>query len=92
MTVVATGNKARTMDFQEGDVGYVQKTLLHYVENTGDTDLVFLEMFKSDRYQEFSLSEWLAHTPPELVMAHLRIDKATYDAIPKEGVVVTPLA
>src|SRR5438270_2346720 len=26
MTVVATGNKARTMDFQEGDVGYVQKT------------------------------------------------------------------
>jgi hypothetical protein len=47
MTVVATGNKARTMDFQEGDVGYVQKSLLHYVENTGDTDLVFLEMFKS---------------------------------------------
>src|SRR5213080_5010305 len=31
MTVVATGNKARTMDFQAGDVGYVQKTLLHYI-------------------------------------------------------------
>jgi oxalate decarboxylase len=91
MTVVATGNKARTMDFQEGDVGYVQKTLLHYVENTGDTDLIFLEMFKADRYQEFSFSEWLAHTPPELVMAHLHIDKATYDAIPKNGVSVTPL-
>lgn len=42
MTVVATGNKARTMEFQEGDVGYVPKTLLHYVENLGDTDLVFL--------------------------------------------------
>jgi oxalate decarboxylase len=92
MTVVATGNKARTMDFQEGDVGYVQKTLLHYIENTGDTDLIFLEMFKADRYQEFSFSEWLAHTPPELVMAHLRIDKATYDAIPKDGVSVTPLS
>ncbi|MEA3211458.1 MAG: oxalate decarboxylase [Chthoniobacter sp.] len=90
MTVVATGNKARTMNFQQGDVGYVQKTLLHYVENTGDTDLVFLEMFKSDLYQEFSFSEWLAHTPPELVMAHLRIDRATFDAIPKEGIVVTP--
>ena len=90
MTVVATGNKARTMNFQQGDVGYVQKTLLHYVENTGDTDLVFLEMFKSDHYQEFSFSEWLAHTPPELVMAHLRIDRATFDAIPKAGIVVTP--
>ena len=42
--------QGRTMDFQAGDVGYVQKTLLHYIENTGDTDLVFLEMFKSDRY------------------------------------------
>ena len=53
MTVVATGNKARTMDFQEGDVGYVQKSLLHYIENTGDTDLVFLEMFKADRFKDF---------------------------------------
>src|ERR1700731_299651 len=92
MTVVATGNRARTMDFQEGEVGYVQKTLLHNIENLGDTDLVFLEMFKSDRFQEFSFSEWLAHTPPELVMAHLRIDKATFDAIPKNGAVVTPLS
>jgi len=92
MTVVATGNLGRTMDFQEGDVGYVRKTLLHYIENTGDTDLVFLEMFKSDRYQDLSLSEWLAHTPPELVMAHLHIDKATLDAIPKNGAVVTPLS
>jgi oxalate decarboxylase len=91
MTVVATGNKARTMEFQEGDVGYVQKTLLHYIENTGDTDLLFLEMFKTDRYQEFSFSEWLAHTPSELVRAHLNIDKATFDAIPKNGVSVTPL-
>jgi oxalate decarboxylase len=92
MTVVATGSKARTMDFQEGDVGYVQKSLLHYVENTGDTDLVFLEIFKADRFQDLSFSEWLAHTPPELVMAHLNIDKATFDAIPKNGGVVMPIS
>jgi oxalate decarboxylase len=55
MTVVATGNRARTLDFQAGDVGYVEKTLLHYIENTGDTDLVFLEMFKSSHYQDMSL-------------------------------------
>jgi oxalate decarboxylase len=90
MTVVATANKARTLDFQAGDVGYVEKTLLHYIENTGDTDLVFLEMFKSDRYQDVSFSEWLSHTPPELVMAHLNIDRATYDLIPKEEIVVVP--
>ncbi len=90
MTVVATGNRARTMDFQAGDVGYVEKTLLHYIENTGDTDLVFLEMFRSSFYQDLSLSEWLSHTPPELVMAHLNIDKATMDTIPRDELVIVP--
>ena len=90
MTVVSTGNKARTMDFREGDVGYVEKSLLHYIENTGDTDLIFLEIFKSSYYQDLSLSECLSHTPPELVMAHLNIDKTTLDAIPKTKVVMTP--
>jgi oxalate decarboxylase len=90
MTIMATGGHGRTMDFETGDVGYVQQTLPHYIENTGDTDLVFLEMFKSSFYRDLSLSEWLAHTPPELVMAHLRIDKATLDAIPKDEYVVLP--
>ena len=90
MTVVSTGNLARTMDFQAGDVGYVEQSFLHYIENTGDTDLIFLEMFKSSFYQDLSLSEWLAHTPPELVMAHLRIDKATLDAMTKDELVVVP--
>jgi oxalate decarboxylase len=90
MTVVSAGNRARTMDFQTGDVGYVEKSLLHYVENTGETDLVFLEMFKSSFYQDVSFSEWLSHTPPELVMAHLNIDQATADAIPKEKLVIVP--
>ena len=90
MTVFATGGRARTMDFQAGDVGYVQKTLPHYVQNTGDTDLKFLEMFKSNVYQDLALSEWLTHTPPELVLAHLGIDKATLDGLPKDEIVVMP--
>ena len=90
MTVVETGARARTMDFEAGDVGYIQQTLAHYIENTGNEDLRFLEMFKASRYEDMSLSEWLSHTPPELVMAHLDIDKATYDALPKEKPVLMP--
>jgi oxalate decarboxylase len=90
MTVVDTGARARTMDFQAGDVGYVQQTLAHYIQNTGNDDLRFLEMFKASRYEDLSLSAWLAHTPPELVMAHLNINRQTYDAIPKEKPVIMP--
>ncbi|MGA2419581.1 MAG: cupin domain-containing protein [Candidatus Acidiferrum sp.] len=90
MTVFATGGRARTMDFETGDVGYIQKTLPHYIENTGTTDLKFLEMFKASVYQDLALSEWLAHTPPELVAAHLNLDKATLDAIPRNEPLIMP--
>jgi oxalate decarboxylase len=90
MTVFTTGGRARTMDFEMGDVGYIQKTLPHYVENTGTNDLKFLEMFKSSYYQDLALSEWLSHTPPELVAAHLDLDKATLDAMPKDKPLIMP--
>ncbi len=84
MTVLRTGARARTMDFEAGDVGYVENTLPHYIDNTGNEDLRFLEVFKASRFEDLSLAEWLAHTPPELVMAHLNVNKETYEAIPKE--------
>jgi oxalate decarboxylase len=80
MTVFDAGPKAQTADFRPGDIGYVKKSLGHYVQNTGKTDLVFLEIFKSDRYAEVSLSQWLRHSPPELVMNHLKISRDTLEA------------
>ncbi len=91
MTVFAAGTHARTMDFQEGDVGYVLQSEPHYIENTGDTDLVFLEMFKSDHYEDVSLAEWMAHTPHLLVDQHLHVGKAMIDAILKQEAVIVPL-
>jgi oxalate decarboxylase len=35
----------------------------HYVENTGDTDLVVLEMFATGEFQEISLNNWIRHLP-----------------------------
>lgn len=91
MTVFFNGAKARTADSVAGDVGYVPRTLGHYVENTGDTDLIFLGVFRSDRYQDLSLSDWIAHTPPELVVAHLGISKETLASIPKGKVNLVPV-
>jgi oxalate decarboxylase len=42
MTVFNIGPQAVTADFHAGDVGYIKKALGHYLENTGDTDLVFI--------------------------------------------------
>jgi oxalate decarboxylase len=90
MGVFAASGQARTFDFQAGDVGYVPFAMGHYVENTGDTTLRFLEMFKSSYYADLSLDQWLALTPPELVDAHLKLDPQVMKALRKQKVPVVP--
>jgi oxalate decarboxylase len=81
MTVFASGSKARTFDYRAGDVGYVPFAMGHYVENTGSGPLRFLEMFRSDRFADVSLNQWMALTPPELVRAHLHLDDRMMGAL-----------
>jgi oxalate decarboxylase len=91
MTVFAAASTARTMDFQEGDVGYVPISQPHYIENTGDSELVFLELFKSPQYQDISLAQWMAHTPHLLMDEHLKVGQQMLAGIAKEKAVVRPL-
>jgi oxalate decarboxylase len=88
MTVFASGGKARTFDYQAGDVGYVPFAMGHYIENTGDEPLRFLEMFRSDRFADVSLNQWMALTPPELVQAHLNLDERTTSALSRDKPIV----
>jgi len=90
MTVFAAGGHARTMDFQEGDVGYVDKSAPHYVENTGDTDLVFIEVFPTPFYEDISLAEWLAHTPYRLTNQHINVGEDFLAKINKKEAVIVP--
>jgi oxalate decarboxylase len=92
MTVFNTGPHANTTDFRAGDVGLVRRNCGHYVENTGDVDLVFIETFRSDHYEEVSLANWLSHLPPKLVSAHLNIPEETLATFPRgvQGIVPLP--
>uniref|UniRef100_A0A8H7XWS0 Cupin type-1 domain-containing protein n=1 Tax=Psilocybe cubensis TaxID=181762 RepID=A0A8H7XWS0_PSICU len=60
-----------TISMQGGDIAYIPPTFGHYIENIGNTTLKFVEILKSDIFQDISLSQWLALTPPNLVKAHL---------------------
>jgi oxalate decarboxylase len=82
--VFASSGKARTFDFRAGDVGYMPFAMGHYVENTGDTPLRFLETFRSDRFADVSLNQWMALTPPELVRDHLNLGPRLLSALPPD--------
>jgi oxalate decarboxylase len=91
MTVFNTGPKAVTNNFNAGDIGYIKANFGHYIKNVGDTDLVFLEIFKTDAYQDISLSDWLTHTPPALVAAHFNLSPQDIAKFPTNSPGVMPV-
>ena len=84
MGIIMNEGRARTMDFNANDVGFVPRVANHYIENTGNTDADFLEMFKADQFADFSMNNWIRHVPPEAVMAHMNIDRQQIARIPSE--------
>jgi oxalate decarboxylase len=90
MTVFGASGQARTFDYRTGDVGYIPFAMGHYIENTGDTKLRFLEIFRSSYYADVSLDQWMALTPPQLLEAHLGLDPAVMSALRKQKVPIVP--
>ena len=76
--------RRRPTNFNPGDIGYVKRNNGHWVKNTGNTELQFLEVFKSPIFQDVSLSDWLTHTPPAMVAATFNIDPAVIAKWPKD--------
>src|SRR6201988_2381776 len=74
MGVFNTGPQVVTMDFNPGDIGYVPRNYGHYVQNVGDTDMQFIAVFRTPNFQEMNLSDWLKHSPAEMVAEHLNAD------------------
>jgi oxalate decarboxylase len=90
MTVFNAGPAANTANFHPGDIGYVPKGLGHYIENTGSTDLVFIAVFRSDRYEEVSFSDWLAHSPHQMVAETFNLELDTVAKFPRNRPDVMP--
>ncbi|SEL58566.1 oxalate decarboxylase family bicupin [Paenibacillus sp. OK003] len=84
MTVFGGNGVARTFDYRAGDVGYVPVAMGHYIQNTGTDTLWFLEMFRSDRFEDISLNQWMALTPEELVRDNLNASPELLHALRKE--------
>lgn len=98
--IYAAANAAQTFDYNAGDTGYIPKSMTHYVENTGKTDLVFLEVLQADHFsgklkscssltqadlhKDISIGQWLALTPPQIVKDTLNLTNETVSAFKKD--------
>jgi len=84
VTVFDATDKARTFNYGAGDVGFVPRTMAHYVENIGTTPVRFVNVFNSPYDSDISLNQWLALTPPDLVRGHLNVDDTFIKALRRE--------
>ena len=72
VTVFAAEGNARTFDFMPGDAGIVPRNMGHFIENLSDDEpLEMLEIFRADKFLDFSLFQWMGETPQRLVKDHL---------------------
>ncbi|KAH7080962.1 RmlC-like cupin domain-containing protein [Paraphoma chrysanthemicola] len=83
VTVYQAPASSQTFDFTAGDVGYVPKSNAHYLENTGNTTLKFLEVLQATEYSDISVNQWLGLTPKQIVKDHLNLADDVIDNFPK---------
>jgi len=53
--------------------------------------LQFFAVFRTSKFEEVSLSDWLTHSPPEMVVEHLNIDPATLASWPGLNAGIMPM-
>ncbi|KAH0494617.1 hypothetical protein TgHK011_001233 [Trichoderma gracile] len=76
---------ARTFNFRAGDTAVFPDNSGHYIENTSETeDLVWVEIYKSDRVVDIPLTQWLALTPPDIVAQTLKVPLEFVEKLKKE--------
>ena len=79
VTIFASNGNARTFNYQAGDVGIVPMNNAHFIENIGDEQLEMLELFRADRFRDFSLEQWLAQLPGDIVADHMNLKGSRKD-------------
>ena len=83
---------AITANFHSGDIGYVKKALGHYVENTGNTEpRVHGSASAPTGSRRVSLSDWLAHSPIDMVAETLNLDPTVIAQFPKNRPDIVPV-
>lgn len=84
MTAYAANGVARTFDVRAGDIGYIPFCYGHYIQNTGNETLWYIEVFKSPNYADISLTQWMALVPKQIVSSNLNVGPELMDSLRKE--------
>src|SRR5215471_10836291 len=85
-TVITPEGQAAVDDFEPGDIWYFPKGHGHALQCLGSEEAHFILGFDDGHFSEFgtfSITDWIARTPPEIVARNLNLPLDTVKNLPK---------
>jgi oxalate decarboxylase len=91
ITTIDPAGRSEIVDFGPGDVWYFPRGHGHSIEGIGREDCLFVLVFDNGYFSEFgtfSISDWLGHTPPEVLAKTFGVPAQTFADFPKSEVYI----
>jgi oxalate decarboxylase len=86
-TVIGPDGYSETNDFGPGDVWYFPRGHGHALVGLGSEESHFVLVFDNGAFSEhgtFSITDWLGHTPPDVLAKCLGLPESAFAKFPKE--------
>ena len=91
ITVIDPQGRSEIKDFGPGDVWYFPRGHGHSIQGMGDEECHFILVFDNGYFSEFatfSLSDWIAQTPKEVLAKEFGMPVSAFDKFPKSEVYI----
>ncbi len=93
ITTVDEKGRAFQEDLEEGDLWYFPAGIPHSIQGIGEEGCEFLLAFDNGDFSEdstFLLTDWLAHTPKEVLAKNFGVDETAFAHLPEEELYIFP--
>lgn len=92
ITVIDPQGRSEVKDFGPGDIWYFPRGHGHSLQGIGTEEANFILVFDNGAFSDFatfSISDWLAQTPPEVLAKNFGTSAATFRNFPKKEVYIS---
>jgi oxalate decarboxylase len=87
ITAVDQEGRSFVSDVSEGDLWLFPKGIPHSIQGLGPDGARFLLVFDNGNFNEFGtflITDWLTHTPKEILAKNFRVPESTFDKVPQK--------
>jgi oxalate decarboxylase/phosphoglucose isomerase-like protein (cupin superfamily) len=86
--IVGPEGHKQLLDLRQGDISFVPRGYVHWIENIGKDQLHFLVILSHEMPETIELSETLSGVPAETLSTTLGVSPGLLEALPKTAVTI----